>query len=402
MEKYKTAILGKSRLAKVSGSENKIFRHRWSEINMVQAIIDIGSNTIRLAIYKVEADKLTVLLNKKHTAGLASHMKKGKMMPEGIDKACLALDDFKILLDNFNITNVAAFATAALRNVSNSAEAVVEITERTGVPITVLSGSEEATLDFVGATHAMQAQDGLLIDIGGASTELVIYKNSTIVNAISIPLGSLNAYSQYVEGLLPDKNERRSIKEAVLSELEDYMDLDAEKQTVVCGVGGTIRAASKINNFLFNLPTDNCEIKAPNVKKMIKLLENDEDDNLISSETLDILLKTVPDRIGTILPGMIILHTLIKYFKSETIVVSNFGVREGYIYSKVLKTPKALKKNDAAVLLENKAPAKKEPQVIDEKADSKIVKKVATNKNNQSKQNEKVAIEVKDGESKKS
>ncbi|MDF2564864.1 MAG: hypothetical protein K0Q53_1259, partial [Massilibacillus sp.] len=83
--------------------------------------------------------------------------------------------------------------------------------------------------------------------------------------------------------------------------------------------------------------------------------------------------------------------------------VSNFGVREGYIYSKVLKTPKAVKKNDAAVLLENKASAKKDPQVIDEKVDSKIVKKVATNKNNQCKQkNEKVAIEVKDGESKKS
>ena len=370
---------------------------------MVQAIIDIGSNTIRLAIYKVEADKLTVLLNKKHTAGLASHMKKGKMMPEGIDKACIALDDFKVLLDNFNITNVAAFATAALRNVSNSTEAVAEITERTGVPITVLSGSEEATLDFVGATHVMEAKDGLLIDIGGASTELVIYRNATIVNAISIPLGSLNAYSQYVDGLLPDKSERKAIKEAVLLELEDYIELDAEKQMFVCGVGGTIRAASKINNFLFNLPNDNSEIKAPNVKKMIKLLENDEDDNLISSETLDILLKTVPDRIGTILPGMIILHTLIKYFKSETIVVSSFGVREGYLYSKVLKTPKAVKKNDAAVLLENKAPEKKVVTVIEEKADSKSVKKVATNKQNKCKEkDEKVAIEVKDGESKKS
>lgn len=378
---------------------------------MVQAIIDIGSNTIRLAIYKVEAEKLTVLLNKKHTAGLASHMKKGKMMPEGIDKACLALDDFKVLLDNFNITNVAAFATAALRNVSNSAEAVAEITERTGVPITVISGSEEATLDFVGATHAMQAQDGLLIDIGGASTELVIYKNATIVNAISIPIGSLNAYSQYVEGLLPDKNERKAIKEAVLSELEDYIELDDEKQPLVCGVGGTIRAASKINNFLFNLPSDNCEIKAPNVKKMIKLLENDEDDNLISSETLDILLKTVPDRIGTILPGMIILHTLIKYFKSETIVISNFGVREGYLYSKVLKTPKAVKNSKIAINLEANLPETKDSKVeeakkdeaVEKKEDSKVVKKVAANKKNKSKQNdEKVAIEVNDGESKKS
>lgn len=370
---------------------------------MVQAIIDIGSNTIRLAIYKVEDDKLTVLLNKKHTAGLASYMKKGKMMQEGIDRACMALDDFKLLLDNFNITNVAAFATAALRNVSNSVEAVAEITERTGVPITVISGSEEATLDFVGATHAMETEDGLLIDIGGASTELVIYKNAEIVNAISIPLGSLNACSQYVHGLLPDKSERKAIKEAVLAELDDYIELDSEKQPVICGVGGTIRAARKINNYLFNLPMENVEIKAPNVKKMIKLLENDEDDHLISSETLEILLKTVPDRIGTILPGMIILHTIIKYFKSETIVVSNSGVREGYLYSKVLKTPKAIKKNDVAEGLENKFSAVKEITEVKEKVEGKTVKKAATNRNSKCKQKDKKdTIEVKDGECKES
>lgn len=370
---------------------------------MIQAIIDIGSNTIRLAIYKVEDDTLTVLLNKKHTAGLASYMKKGKMMPEGIDRACMALNDFKVLLKNFNITNVAAFATAALRNVSNSAEAVAEITARTGVPITVISGSEEATLDFIGATHAMETKDGLLIDIGGASTELVIYKNAEIVNAISIPLGSLNACSQYVNGLLPDKSERKAIKEAVLAELDDYIELDSEKQPMICGVGGTVRAASKINNYLFNLPLDNKEIKAPNVKKMIKLLENDEDDHLISSETLDILLKTVPDRIGTILPGMIILHTLIKYFKSETIVVSTSGVREGYLYSKILKMPKAVKKNGTEVPAVNKKPAAKENTEIKEKVEAKAAKKITANKCKTCKEKEeKAAIEVKDGESKKS
>ncbi|WP_110954539.1 Ppx/GppA phosphatase family protein [Anaerosinus massiliensis] len=325
---------------------------------MVHAIIDIGSNTIRLAIYKIEDEKLTVLLNKKHIAGLAAHMKKGKMTPDGINKACAALMDFKFLLENFHIENVSAFATAALRNVSNSTEAVAEIVERTGLPIVVLSGSEEATLDFIGATHVMDAEDGLLVDIGGASTELVIYQNSEIVDAISIPIGSLNAYGQYVDSLLPDKTERKAIKEAVLAELEDYIGIEYKAQPIICGVGGTIRAASKINNYLFNLPAENQEIKAPNVKKMIKLLENDEDDDFISSETLDVLLKTVPDRIETILPGMIILHTITKYFKGELIVVSNFGVREGYLYHNVLKKNQDEELLDVAVNLDEKICAK--------------------------------------------
>lgn len=304
---------------------------------MMQAIIDIGSNSIRLAVYKLEEPNgITLLMNKKEVAGLAAYVKKDVMTAEGIEKACQVLQEFKLLLDNFKIAKVMAFATAALRNVSNSEAAVKQIEAATGLEIRVLSGSEEAMLAFVGATRNIPEKNGLLIDIGGASTEIVVYKDEVIEQALSLPIGSLNAYKLYVKELLPNKNERKAIKDAVLNELEKYSEIKALKQASVCGVGGTIRAAGKINNYLFKLPADSCEIKVPNIKKMIKLLENDEADDLISTETLQVLLRTVPDRIETILPGMIILHTLTKYFKSETVTVSNSGVREGYIGQYVL------------------------------------------------------------------
>lgn len=307
----------------------------------MHAIIDIGSNTIRLAIYKVDGDKITQLLNKKSTAGLASFMKNGEMMQEGIDKACEVLREFQFLLDNFKIPNVSAFATAALRNVSNSKEAVEEISRRTDVPITVLNGEEEATLDFIGATKAMEMKNGILIDIGGASTELVVYQNKQILKVLSMPIGSLNAYDLFVDSLLPNKQERKLIKQATLAELNKSSDFNFGQYDFICGVGGTVRAAGKINNFLFNLPSSNAEIKVPNVKKMIKLLENDEEADVISNDTLDILLKVVPDRVRTILPGMIILNTLAKHFKSESIYVSTSGVREGYLYDRVLNPASA-------------------------------------------------------------
>ena len=105
----------------------------------------------------------------------------------------------------------------------------------------------------------------------------------------------------------------------------------------ICGVGGTLRAASRLNNELFDLAPDNLEINAANIKKIIKLLENDEEDELLSIDTLEILLKVVPDRVRTVLPGLIILHTLIKYFSIKTIQISCTGVREGYLYDHVLK-----------------------------------------------------------------
>ncbi|SEJ47650.1 exopolyphosphatase / guanosine-5'-triphosphate,3'-diphosphate pyrophosphatase [Propionispira arboris] len=381
---------------------------------MVHAIIDIGSNSIRLAIYKVDEDQLTILLNKKYTAGLAAYVKNEEMTQVGIDKTCEVLDEFKVLLDAFHITNVSAFATAALRNISNSAAAIEQITKKTGVVVTVLSGTEEATLDFIGATHATQTKTGLLLDIGGASTELVLYEDGLIVNAVSLPIGSLNAYGQYVHYLLPNKSERKAIKEAVLAELSKITDLDSAKQAFVCGVGGSIRAAGKINNYLFNLPLDTDEIKAPNVKKMIKLLENDEEDDLISSETLNILLKTVPDRIETILPGMIILHTLIKYFKSETIVVSKSGVREGYLYKNIIfpkKTSdksiptnktKGQAKGEPASQPTDAQKVRKMPKAAKTPRAPKIAKEMADKTKPEKIEQEKIVAEVQDGQSKES
>ena len=326
-------------------------------MKMMQAIIDIGSNSIRLAVYKVEeSNKISLLMNKKDVAGLAAYVKKDSMTPEGIDKACAVLLDFKQLLDNLNIVDVIAFATAALRNVTNSEAAVKAIEARTGLTIQVLSGSEEASLAFAGATHEIQGKSGMLIDLGGASTEIVLYKDSLLEQAVSLPIGSLNACKLYVNELLPNKNERKAIKDAVLAELEKYSEIKSIKQANVCGVGGTIRAASKINNYLFNLPSDSKEIKVPNIKKMIKLLENDEVDDLIATDTLQILLRTVPDRIETILPGMIILHTLTKYFKSEIVTVSYSGVREGYLRQYVLpELQKEKQLSDAIAVVDSKA-----------------------------------------------
>jgi len=320
---------------------------------MVQGIINIGSNSIRLAIYKIDNGQVTALLNKKHPSGLASYIKKEKMLQAGIDKTCQAISSFKALLETFHITNISAFATTALRNISNSAMVIAQIMQKTGVSVTVLSGTEETALDLFGATHAMQTQNGLLLDIGGASTELVLYENGRIVNSISLSIGSLNAYEQYVQYLLPNKKEQKMIKNTVLAELAQITDFAPRPQTFICGVGGVIRATGRINRSLFNLSMDTAEIKVSNMKKMIKLLENDEENELLSSETLKVLLKTVPGRIETIVPGLIILHTLSRYFKSETIVVSKSGIREGYLYKNILTAKKETTKTISPIEAKN-------------------------------------------------
>ena len=102
---------------------------------MLYGMIDIGSNTVRMAIYRIEGTHVEMLMKKKHTVGLAAYLKDGVMQKQGIDKAVEILKEFRAFLLAFGITHVVAFTTAALRNAKNSAAAVGEIERRTGLPI---------------------------------------------------------------------------------------------------------------------------------------------------------------------------------------------------------------------------------------------------------------------------
>ena len=98
---------------------------------MIHGIIDIGSNTIRMAIYDIKGQQIDFLMKKKHMVGLAAYLENNVMSQAGIDKVCEVLFEFKAFLEIFHISNVDAFTTAALRNCKNSQEAVAEIIRRT-------------------------------------------------------------------------------------------------------------------------------------------------------------------------------------------------------------------------------------------------------------------------------
>ena len=153
------------------------------------AIIDIGSNTIRLVLYKIENNQIKSLLNKKSPAGLAGYINKDRCLKKsGIRKAVAVLSEFREILDHMTIQEVFPFATASLRNINNAPEVLEAIRENCGFEVRILSGEEEAIFDYYGALQAMEIDKGLLTDIGGGSTELVFYQDHTIQRATSLPV----------------------------------------------------------------------------------------------------------------------------------------------------------------------------------------------------------------------
>ena len=293
-------------------------------------IVDLGSNTIRLSIYQWEGRQFKLLMNKKEMAGLAGYIQDGVLTDKGIEVACQILAAFRHLLENLEIRKMHVFATASLRNIVNTQEALDAIFSATGLQVQVLSGSQEAELSFLGATVGGGAPaTGLLVDIGGGSTELVAYDNGSITSECSLPVGSLSLYSRYVTGLFPTKEQRHAIRRQVEQQLES-----AKTAGLCCahltGVGGTIRAAAKLCRARTG-GEQGMEFEAAQLRRLYRELKKGDQD------TLRQILRVVPERVHTILPGLMILNSVLKSYQVERVTVSTCGVREGYLLRHVME-----------------------------------------------------------------
>jgi len=293
------------------------------------AIIDIGSNTVRLSVYDISSTgDVRQTYRQKSVAGLAGHVdKRNFLTDEGVRVACSALNHFRKAVAGMNITETHVFATASLRNILNASRVIEDIKSETGYDVIIISGEEEAICDYIGATNSMAMSDGLLIDIGGGSTELVICKDGRIDKAASIPIGALSMYSKHVSSVIPTEAQSEKIASETLKKLDV---IKSNTLHAMCGVGGTMRALYKLNNTIFGAPPDNRAVPVKNAKKILNLITTD------TKLMVGRILQIAPDRIHTITPGLIILNTVIKKYDCKTITVSESGVREGYLIRNVL------------------------------------------------------------------
>ncbi len=297
---------------------------------MNHAVIDIGSNTMRLSVYACQksAGEIRALFSKKEMAGLAGYVTDGVLSEEGINRLITVLKKFQESLTAIKLEGIHVFATASLRNVSNTQAVLRQIARRTGYAVEVLSGEEEALLDFVGAVHSVGMDSGLLVDIGGGSTELTSFEHHVVRTAVSLPFGSLSLYTKYVSNILPDAEEQADIKRAVQKELKKLKPIGQADE--ICGVGGTIRAAFKLHDRWFG---DAQQMSVESLSLMIERLKKP------NKDLIRTLLKTAPDRIHTLIPGLIALQTIVNESGAKTILRSGYGVREGYLYHHVLGEP---------------------------------------------------------------
>lgn len=291
------------------------------------AIVDIGSNTVQLTVYQYDTSSFRPLLNRWETVGLAGYIEKGLLSDGGVEAVCQVLKSFQTLLRDLEISSLHVFGTAALRNISNAPQVLAAILARTGIAAEILSGQEEAECSFRGARLGYPSSTGLMADVGGGSTELVAYEEDAIVSEVSLPLGAVALFSRFVEGVLPTPAEQKKIN-VYLAPVLDSTPLLPRRSLLA--VGGSARAVVRLCNILSGAEAENHTVTAAQVEELFTLLSKGDKD------ALRLLLRVVPDRVHTVLPGLMILRSILTRCGAVELTMSATGVREGYLISRVM------------------------------------------------------------------
>ena len=295
------------------------------------AIVDIGANSIRMNIYDIDTQTgaFSVCASARSLLGLAAYAKNGTLSNDGAGKLFAVLREFLARANSVPCDHFSAFATASLRGLSNSKRILREIKSGLGIDIEIISGEAEAAYDHAAIRyHFPETENGILIDMGGGSTEIVHFEGDRLVNAVSLPIGCVMLGKNFTactkKDPFPTESEMESIRTYVKTILHAYPMFSRLGGTAFL-IGGTARAAAKLSLSENESLSDGYAFTAHTLKKTADTAFGD-----IRSGGKWIR-ETVPDRLTSIIPGLVAYLEICEYMALADFIISSAGVREGYL-----------------------------------------------------------------------
>jgi exopolyphosphatase/guanosine-5'-triphosphate,3'-diphosphate pyrophosphatase len=290
------------------------------------AVIDIGSNSVRLVVYERLARSPTPLFNEKVLAGLgAGAADSGELPRDAVERTRNALRRFTALARQMKVKDIDVVATAAVREASDGARFIGEVEAICGVPVTVLSGTEEARIGALGIVAGFERPDGVGGDLGGGSLELVEVRGAQVGNGESLPLGSLRLQTAAGGSL---KNARDIARKAVT---ESAVAGRMTKRNFYA-IGGTWRSLARLHMHDSGYPL--------HVMHEYRMDPDELDDFLkvLVRGPLDQVpgINVVSKQRQALLPfGAVVLAEVLRAGKPGAVSISALGLREGLLFSKL-------------------------------------------------------------------
>ena len=296
------------------------------------AIIDLGSNSVRMNIVHINKDGSYTLLDQaKEMVRLSEDMGEEKTLkPVPMQRTIDALKLLKKLSIAYGATQVFALATAAVRMAENKDVFLERVKSEVGFDFIVLSGEEEAYYDYVGVINTIDIDNCLIVDIGGGSTELVWVENRELRASVSLPMGSVVLTENFVN---KGKKGIDWAAEAIKAHFKEIPWLKNLKGIPVVGLGGVIRTLAKIDRYQNNLQTlylHNYRIPRRFCDRMFHRILDSEPAELAKINGIN--KKRVDIMAGGILPIKMIMETL----EADELIISGNGLREGWFFKEYM------------------------------------------------------------------
>ena len=299
----------------------------------VTTIIDIGSNSMRMVVLQKSSRFAFNLINETKSRvkiSEGSYENDGYLQDIPMQRAYDSLKSFLSISKSLKSRKIICVATSALRDAPNSKEFLKKISRELKLNIKIIDGVKEAYYGGVAALNLLYCKNFMTVDIGGGSTEFCFVKDGKIEKSISLNIGTIR-----LNELFFNRNDINGAKDFISNKLNEILDYTNDVPTTVVGIGGTIRAFSKLVMKRSDYPLDVIHGFEYDMKKSSHVF----DEILAANNNED--LKEIglkKDRFDTIKEGTLIFETIVNTFKIKKIITSGAGVREGVYLTDLLRT----------------------------------------------------------------
>ena len=284
------------------------------------AVLDVGSNSVRLVIYRVEGRAIWTLFNEKVLAGLGRDVAKGDGLSlAGVAAAMAALRRFRAVLDAVKPADIHAVATAAVRDARDGPNFVQRVEAQTGFRLKILTGEEEARYAALGVAAGIPAADGVTGDLGGSSLELTRLKHGRPGRGVTLPLGpfALGLGKPFDAGAVHREAARTLAK------------IDGFSARTFYAVGGAWRSLALLHMRMADYPLEilqQYEISAGEALDACRFAARQSRSSL---ERIEGLSKK---RVEALPFAAVVMEALIERLELERVCISAYGLREGLVF----------------------------------------------------------------------
>jgi exopolyphosphatase/guanosine-5'-triphosphate,3'-diphosphate pyrophosphatase len=299
------------------------------------AVIDLGSNTARVIVIGATPGHALRLEDEiREVVRLRQGMTAGRLAEDSMTRALFTLRLFKRFCDGYRVEEIIASATSAVREADNGGEFVQRVEHEVGLSLRVLDGEREAYYATLGALNEVPMPHGYIVDIGGGSAQISEVVDRRFQHGASLPLGALALSEQFRSG--------EEFSSAQCQTIQSYIDrqLDSvpwlRKTTLkssqsLVGLGGTIRNLAKMEAERCNYPLNTLHgfsLSRQSVEKSVRLLTE------LSLAERRKLPGLNSDRADIILPGAMVIQSIMDRLAADRLTISVNGLREGLFFER--------------------------------------------------------------------